>query len=668
MFNIFINDKKYEVSNTDYTLLQFCENLGHSIPRFCYHEALSIAGNCRMCLVELEGASKPVVACSTSLEADMVFYTNNEVVKYMREAVLEFLLINHPLDCPICDQGGECDLQDQTMIFGSDRGRFYGVKRSVEDKYFGPFIKTIMTRCIHCTRCIRYFDEIVGLNSIGTMGRGVNTEISSYISLPLLDEVSGNVIDLCPVGALTSKPYAFSARPWELVSYESIDILDSLNSNIKVDVKGNIVMRILPKINYNLNEEWITDFIRFSYDGFRNERLTFPMSKIIKNNNILFEYCSWNTIFFKLKYLFSNYNFIHLYIGDAIDLYSSFLLKYWIDSTSNIIYSYFDDFSDNSLKNDFLLTSSLDEFLQFSNFLILKLDLKKNISVLNIKLKKMKWRYQDDINIYYIGSNNKFNYKYKQIGLSNVILLSILKGKHFFCNNLLQVAFNFVSITNLKFKLDKFKKYNNNIVLNNVSLKSQYIHYNYLGIDNHNILNNSYINTNINNINLYYLINYDKYINYVNSKYNYIIYQGTHGSSAAMDSNLILPCTFYMETQGLYMNLEGKIQINEKILYSPGISLSFLEFFNDVIFKIYLLLKVNVNYLLDLFNSYINYINFIRSSDNLKSNAIKDIKLVKYNNYYNNNYTYDKIYFVAFLEKSTNNFFLKKNFIKNYKY
>lgn len=667
MLTIYINDKKYEVSNTDYTLLQFCENLGHSIPRFCYHEALSIAGNCRMCLVELIGASKPVVACSTSLENNMVFYTNNEVVKEMREAVLEFLLINHPLDCPICDQGGECDLQDQTMIFGSDRGRFYGIKRSVEDKYFGPFIKTIMTRCIHCTRCVRYFDEIVGLNSIGTMGRGVNTEISSYISIPLLDEISGNVIDLCPVGALTSKPYAFSARPWELVSYESIDILDSFNSNINVNVKGNIVMRILPKINYNLNEEWITDFIRFSYDGFRNERLTFPMNKIIKNDNVLFEYCSWSTVFFKLKYLFSNYNFIHLYIGDSIDLYSSFLLKYWIDSTSNIIYSYFDDYTDNSLKNNFILSSPLNEFLQFSNFLILQLDLKKNISILNAKLKKIKWKYQDNINIYYLGSNNKFNYKYKHIGLSNIVLLSILKGKHFFCNNLFEVSFNFASNTNLNFKLDIFKKYNSNIVLNNVSLKSELIHYNYLGINNYNILNNIYVNTNLNNINLYYLINYNKYIDYTKSKYIYIVYQGTHGSLSAMNSNLILPCTFYMEVQGLYMNLEGKIQINEKILYSPGVALSFSEFFNDIIFKTYMSYKLNVGYLSNLFDSCISYINLNKQVNFTKLNIFENINLIKYNVYYNNYYIYNKIDLNLTVTKSINNFYFKKFFIKNYK-
>jgi len=280
---IFINDKKIYLDNWSLTIIQFCEFLNINIPRFCYHDKLSIAGNCRMCMVELKSSLKPVIACATSLMRNMHIYTTSFFVKKARENVLEFLLINHPLDCPICDQGGECDLQDQAIIYGSDRGRFKEIKRSVQDLFMGPVVKTIMTRCIHCTRCIRFSEEIIGNYSIGRLGRGDVTEIGTYLKKPFIDELSGNIVDLCPVGALTSRSYAFKARPWELKSIESIDIFDSLGSNIRVDIKGNEIMRVLPKRNDFLNEEWITDKIRFSYEGLKKNRLIYPMLRLNKN-------------------------------------------------------------------------------------------------------------------------------------------------------------------------------------------------------------------------------------------------------------------------------------------------------------------------------------------------------------------------------------------------
>ena len=237
------------------TVLQACEAVGIEIPRFCYHERLSVAGNCRMCLVEIEKTPKPVASCAMPTMDGMKVFTNTPLVKKAREAVLEFLLLNHPLDCPICDQGGECDLQDQSLRFGSDSSRFFIKKRVVEDKNIGPIIKTVMTRCIHCTRCIRFATEIAGVTELGTTGRGKKTEIGVYISKVLEMGLSGNVIDLCPVGALTSKVYAFKARPWELKSINSIDVLDSLCSNIVINLKGNDIVRILPRLNESLNEE-----------------------------------------------------------------------------------------------------------------------------------------------------------------------------------------------------------------------------------------------------------------------------------------------------------------------------------------------------------------------------------------------------------------------------
>jgi NADH dehydrogenase/NADH:ubiquinone oxidoreductase subunit G len=253
--NFWVDDVYCSVPRT-FTILQACSLAGIEVPRFCYHEKLSVAGNCRMCLVEVSNSKKLVASCAVPVSENLRVYTNNLRVKKARESVLEFLLANHPLDCPICDQGGECDLQDITMSFGSDRGRFYEIeKRAVEDKNCGPLIKTVMTRCIHCTRCIRFISEVSGYPDFGTTGRGSRMEVGTYVAKALTNELSANIIDLCPVGALTSKPYAFTSRPWELSNVESVDIFDILCSNTRLSVYGNKVKRILPRINENLNED-----------------------------------------------------------------------------------------------------------------------------------------------------------------------------------------------------------------------------------------------------------------------------------------------------------------------------------------------------------------------------------------------------------------------------
>jgi len=270
-----INGQEIEV-DAGLTLLQACEQAGVEIPRFCYHERLSIAGNCRMCLVEVERAPKPVASCAMPIADGMVVRTNTPMVEKARKGVMEFLLINHPLDCPICDQGGECDLQDQAMAYGFDRSRFQENKRAVEDKEFGPLIKTVMTRCIHCTRCIRFAEEVAGVPVLGATGRGENMEVGTYVKQTVNTEMSGNLVDLCPVGALTSKPYAFTARSWELEKTESIDVLDAVGSAIRIDSRGGEVMRILPRLNEDVNEEWINDKTRHACDGLRRQRLDQP--------------------------------------------------------------------------------------------------------------------------------------------------------------------------------------------------------------------------------------------------------------------------------------------------------------------------------------------------------------------------------------------------------
>ncbi|KAG6385792.1 hypothetical protein SASPL_154673 [Salvia splendens] len=277
------------------TVLQACLLAGVDVPRFCYHDRLSIAGNCRMCLVEVEKSPKPVASCAMpALPEDVIgmkIKTDTPLAKKAREGVMEFLLMNHPLDCPICDQGGECDLQDQSMAFGSDRGRFTETKRSVVDKNLGPLVKTVMTRCIQCTRCVRFASEIAGVPDLGMLGRGSGEEIGTYVEKLMTSELSGNVIDICPVGALTSKPFAFKARNWELKGTESIDITDAVGSNIRIDSRGPEVMRIVPRLNEDINEEWISDKTRFFYDGLKRQRLNDPM---IRGADGRFKAVSWH--------------------------------------------------------------------------------------------------------------------------------------------------------------------------------------------------------------------------------------------------------------------------------------------------------------------------------------------------------------------------------------
>ena len=275
MATITVDGSEYEVDGR-LTLFQALQSIGKEVPHFCFHERLSIAGNCRMCLVEVEKAPKPVASCAQPIMDGMVVFTDSEKTIKARKGVMEFLLINHPLDCPICDQGGECDLQDQAMAYGHDRTRFEENKRAVHDKEMGPLVKTIMTRCIHCTRCIRFAEEVAGVEEIGALHRGEHMEIATYLERSLTSELSGNVIDLCPVGALTSKPYAFTARSWELRKTESVDVMDAVGSNIRVDSRGAEVMRVLPRLNDDINEEWSSDKTRFACDGLKRQRLYRP--------------------------------------------------------------------------------------------------------------------------------------------------------------------------------------------------------------------------------------------------------------------------------------------------------------------------------------------------------------------------------------------------------
>ena len=303
------------------TVLQACESVGVEIPRFCFHERLQVAGNCRQCLVEVAKSPKPQASCALPVIEGINVFTNRPLVKKARERVLEIMLKNHPLDCPICDQGGECDLQDQAWTFGSPWSRFTESKRSVLDKNLGPLIKTIITRCITCTRCVRFATEVAGVEILGTTSRGETTEIGTYVGKLFDSELSGNVIDLCPVGALTSKPYASSARPWELQSVERIDLTDGLGRNTRLDTRGSDLLRVLPRLNEEINEEWLTDKARFSHDGLSNQRLVRP---VIKENGV-FKEVDFNQAINKFEDLLSfnlkvkDKNPFGIFVGETVD-------------------------------------------------------------------------------------------------------------------------------------------------------------------------------------------------------------------------------------------------------------------------------------------------------------------------------------------------------------
>ena len=297
MIKLLVDGKEVEVDEGS-TVMQACEKTGAEIPRFCFHDRLSIAGNCRMCLVEMEGSPKPIASCAMPVAEGMKVVTKSDKVKKAREGVMEFLLINHPLDCPICDQGGECDLQDQALFYGRGMSRYEEDKRAVDNKPFGPLIKTTMTRCIHCTRCVRFMDEVAGVYELGAIGRGEDMEIFSNSEFGLGGELSGNIIDLCPVGALTSAPYAFKARPWELEKVNSIDVMDGLGSAIQIGSRDGVVLRVLPRINEDINEEWISDKTRFAIDGLNSQRLDSPY---IRNSKGILKPSSWEEAFKAIK-------------------------------------------------------------------------------------------------------------------------------------------------------------------------------------------------------------------------------------------------------------------------------------------------------------------------------------------------------------------------------
>ena len=559
------------------TVLQACEVAGKEIPRFCYHERLSIAGNCRMCLVEMEKSPKPVASCAMPVADGQVIYTNTEMVKKARQGVMEFLLINHPLDCPICDQGGECDLQDQSMKYGVDKSRYELNKRSVKEKYMGPLIKTVMTRCIHCTRCVRFAEEIAGVPEIGAINRGENMEITTYLEKTLDSELSANVIDLCPVGALTSKPYAFEARPWELTKTESIDVMDAVGSNIRVDTKGWEVKRILPRVNDEINEEWLSDKSRYACDGLLKNRLDTPFIKI----NGKLQACSWDEAF---KFISDNIrgltgDKVFGAVGDLVDVETMYMFKKFFKdvlSSDNIDFRPTNYFIDPSHKANYLFNTSISRLEEADLVVLVGTNPRLEATILNARIRKAYLARKTKV--YSIGDVGDLTYPHENVGSSFSALGEILakNGKIY---NSLKSAKKPVFIigesglgSNGEYVLETVKKIlKDNNFLNNDWNGLNILHQNAssVGAIYLNLLKSNFLDKlNDDTLKAVYLLGADQIkVKPVNK---FIIYQGSHGGFNSKIADVILPGAAYTEKQGLYVNTEGRVQDANKASFPPG--------------------------------------------------------------------------------------------------
>ena len=587
MVNIKIDDKDYEVED-GLAIIQACEIAGVEVPRFCYHEKLSIAGNCRMCLVDVEDSRglspKPVASCAMQVSEGLKIYTKSKRVKNAQEGALEFLLMNHPLDCPICDQGGECDLQDQSMAFGYGSSRFDGDKRAVESKDMGPFIKTEMTRCIHCTRCVRFSSEISGNDEIGSIGRGHDMEITTYLNQAVESELSGNVIDLCPVGALTSKPYAFSARPWELNKTETIDIMDAMGSNIRIDSKGLRVMRVLPRLNEDINEEWITDKTRFFWDGLNNQRIDKPYKRV---EGIL-KPTSWKSALELAKEKISNSKSekISALSGDLVDIESIYALKKLM---KNIGSDNFDCRQDGSRISGpperWLFNSTFNGIEDSDGCLIIGSDIRKEAPLLNSRL--LRKSRDDEYKIGVIGFNNDLTFDFNFLGENPSIVEDILIENNNFCNDLSSMkkplmilgqgaligkdAQNFQNICiELAYKFNFINDdWNGFNVLHSAASRAGAMSIGFFPSGKGMITEEIISNYSNNKLDLLYLLGADE-LNLEKNDDCFVIYQGHHGDIGAQIADIVFPAAAFCEQNGLYMNTEGRVQESIRSTFPLG--------------------------------------------------------------------------------------------------
>ena len=597
MPKITINGKEIEFEK-GMTVLQACELANVEIPRFCYHEKLSIAGNCRMCLVEMEKSPKPIASCAMPAAEGMNIKTNTSLVEKARKGVMEFLLANHPLDCPVCDQGGECDLQDQSLYYGVDKSRFVENKRDVKEKYMGPLIKTQMTRCIHCTRCVRFATEVAGVPEIGAIGRGENMQITTYLEKSMESELSANVIDLCPVGALTSKPYAFEARPWELKKTESVDVMDAVGSNIRVDTYNWEVKRILPRLNNDINEEWISDKTRYSCDGLLKQRLDVPY---IKKENKL-QKSNWDEaldlLIKKIKEVQPNE--IAGHIGDMINMENALGFKklFNLIKSNNLEFREKKFYINSSEKINYIFNSSINGIEQSDLILLIGTNPRHEASMLNARIRKA--FVQKKVPIFSIGDPGDLTYDYKIISDKTDEIKKIINNESELSNKILSAKNPIIIIGESVLELESgkyiFEEIKNFLIKNN-KISQEWNPLNILiqnastvGLLDLKIIpdqkeNNFTFFNNLENkkFKLLYLLGSD---NLEFKKDNeFVVYQGSHGDRGAEIADIVLPSATYTEQEGLYENLEGRVQECKKASYPIGEALEDWKIFNRIIKK-----------------------------------------------------------------------------------
>jgi NADH-quinone oxidoreductase subunit G len=579
-----IDGKEIEVENGT-LLIQACEQLGIEIPRFCYHERLAVAGNCRMCLVEVSpGPPKPQASCALPCADNMVVKTNSPMVKKAREGVMEFLLINHPLDCPICDQGGECDLQDQALLYGSGTSRYKDHKRAVEDKYMGPLIKTQMTRCIQCTRCVRFATDIAGVPELGAFGRGEHMEIGTYVESTITSELSGNLVDVCPVGALTSKPYAFAARPWELKKTESIDVLDAVGSNIRVDSRGEAVLRILPRVHEDINEEWISDKTRHACDGLRAQRLDRPY---VRKDGKLVE-ASWpealQTIAVKMQAVKPAE--MAAIAGNLADCESMLALKELCTSLgiSNIDCRQEGALLDNSERGNYLFNSTIAGIEQADVILLIGANPRKEAALVNARIRKRFLK--GGLSVYNVGAAAELTYPVSELGADARILNEIASGKHPVAGALKAAKNPMVivgaaalaredgqaiyaaarKISDLCAHSDGWNSFN---VLHHAASRVGALDIGFVPAKGGKNIAQIFDATQKGEIKFVYLLGADEFDMALLGG-AFVVYQGHHGDDGAHRADVVLPGAAYTEKEATYVNLEGRVQRTKRAIFPPG--------------------------------------------------------------------------------------------------
>ncbi|MES5096681.1 NADH-quinone oxidoreductase subunit NuoG [Agrobacterium sp. BA1120] len=589
MTKLKVDGKEIEVPD-HFTLLQACEEAGAEVPRFCFHERLSVAGNCRMCLIEVKGGPpKPAASCAMGVrdirggpngELPEVF-TNTPMVKKAREGVMEFLLINHPLDCPICDQGGECDLQDQAMAFGIAGSRYAENKRAVEDKYIGPLVKTVMNRCIHCTRCVRFTTEVAGISELGLIGRGEDAEITTYLEQAMTSELQGNVVDLCPVGALTSKPFAFTARPWELGKTETIDVMDALGSAIRVDTRGREVMRVMPRVNEAINEEWISDKSRFIWDGLKTQRLDKPYVR--KDGRL--QPATWGEAFAAIKagVASTSGEKIGAIAGDLASVEEMFALKSLLASlgSTNVDCRQDGTALDPSLgRASYLFNATIEGIEHADALLIIGSNPRYEASVLNARIRK-RWR-RGGFPVAVIGEAGELRYEYEYLGSGTDTLSDLASGSHSFIekleaakNPMIIVGQGALSREDGAAVLSAAAKlavsvgavsgeWNGFSVLHTAAARVGGLDIGFVPADK--LANAASIAA---SSEVLFLLGADE-IDLSAKSAKLTVYIGSHGDNGAMNADVILPGAAYTEKSGIWVNTEGRVQMGNRAGFAPG--------------------------------------------------------------------------------------------------